>query len=347
MNITRLFEFLVILGCAALAGPSAAQKTADTRMQPKEQQKLQQKKDHRMDIGTHHTATINGVRLHYVEAGSGTTLLFLHGFPEFWYAWKDQIQFFGKRYHVVAPDMRGYNLSEKPEKVESYAVPVLVEDVRALLDRISPGKKAVLIGHDWGGAIAWAFAMLHPEYLEKLIIINAPHPGIFLRELQSNPDQQKASGYMNLFRTSQAEGLLAGGNYAALTTVVFNGTTKPDAFSAEDRKAYLEAWAQPGALTGGLNYYRAADLGPPQPDTTAKPEIASGLAKFAGTPVKVPTLVLWGEKDTALLAGNLNGLDKLVPNLKVQRIPTGSHWVVHEEPELVNQAISNFIQSRS
>jgi epoxide hydrolase 4 len=288
-------------------------------------------------------AVVNGVKLHYVAQGTGQAMLFLHGFPEFWYAWKDQLAEFGKTHRAIALDMRGYNLSEKPTKVESYAVPILVADIKAFLDRVSPGKKAILVAHDWGGAVAWVYAALHPETLEKLVIINAPHPTVFGRELQSNPAQQKASGYMTFFCSPGAEQLLSANNYAALSGAVFGGSTKPESFTPADRKAYLDAWSQPGALTGGLNYYRAAQLGPPALGSQAK----SGLTAMQLPDVTVPTLVIWGEKDTALLIGNLDGLDKVVPHLTIKRIPNGSHWVVHEEPEAVNGAIHEFLATHA
>src|SRR6516165_1464331 len=128
-------------------------------------------------------ASVNGVRLHYVSAGKGPLILFLHGFPEFWYEWKDQLAEFGKDHLAVAPDMRGYNLSDKPRDLAQYRISVLVEDIRALGEHFAPGKKFVLVGHDWGGAVAWSFAIAHPEMVEKLIIVNAPHPGIFARLL--------------------------------------------------------------------------------------------------------------------------------------------------------------------
>src|SRR5262249_1719719 len=154
---------------------------------------------------------------------------------------------------------------------------------------------------------------------EKLVIINAPHPTVFARELAFNADQQKASGYMNLFKSGQAETVLSADNYAALVTGIFGSAARPGSFSEEDRKAYLEAWAQPGALTGGLNYYRASGIGPPASDNSAgqKPSV---LSQLPSGKIKVPTLVIWGEKDTALLTGNLNGLDKYVEKLIVKRI---------------------------
>src|SRR5689334_18507186 len=161
---------------------------------------------------------VNGVRLHVVSAGKGPLILFLHGFPEFWYEWKNQLTEFGKDYQAIAPDMRGYNLSDKPAQVEEYAIPLLIEDIRALLEKVSKGRKAVLVAHDWGGALAWIYAAQYPDTLDKLIIINAPHPTVFARELQSNPKQQQASSYMTFFRSEGAEKSLSADNFAMLST---------------------------------------------------------------------------------------------------------------------------------
>ncbi len=287
----------------------------------------------------HDYAEVNGVRLHYATVGKGKLILFLHGFPEFWYEWKDQLAEFGKTYHAVAPDMRGYNLSSKPAEEEQYQMKVLVEDVRALAEHLGQ-KKFILVGHDWGGAVAWAFAIAHPEYLEKLIIINAPHPGIFQRELRENPAQQKASQYMLLFRSAKAEETLSADNYARLVNAVLGDGLKQGYFTEADRKRYVDAWSQPGGLTGGLNYYRAARVGPP----TSEGEPVMRSLENAALKVDAPTLVIWGEKDTALLTGNLDGLEKFVPKLTVKRVPEGSHWVIHEKPALVNRYIREFIQ---
>jgi pimeloyl-ACP methyl ester carboxylesterase len=276
-------------------------------------------------------ADVNGVRLHYVEQGKGTLILFLHGFPEFWYAWKDLLPEFGQDHHAVALDMRGYNLSSMPEPLDAYQIPVVVEDVRALAE-ILGAKKFVLVGHDWGGVIAWAFAAAHPEMLEKLVIINAPHPVVFARELANNLEQQKASAYFNLFASPAAEPTLGQNDYAALQHIVF-GTWASDG----DRQKYMEFWKR--GLTGGLNYYRAAGLKSPGGGETAD------MSRFWDPPsaIVAPTLVIWGEKDTALLRGNLDGLDEHVKVLKIERVPDAGHWVVHEQPATVIRAIRLFL----
>src|SRR6202046_451470 len=281
----------------------------------------------------HRYAEVNDVKLHYVEQGKGPLILFLHGFPEFWYAWKNLLPEFAKDHHAVAVDMRGYNLSDKPGAVEQYRVLLIVEDVRALAVKLK-ARSFVLVGHDWGGVIAWAFAAAHPEMLEKLVIINAPHPSVFARELANNPDQQKASAYFNLFTSPVAEETLSRNDFVLVQQSVL-GTWAND----EDRKKYLECWRR--GLTGGLNYYRAANLKSPVGGEKAD---ARGVSIPKNPIITVPTLVIWGLKDTALLQGNLDGLDQYVKVLKIERVPEGSHWVVHEQPATVIHAVRPFLQ---
>jgi len=287
-------------------------------------------------------ADVNGVRLHYVSAGEGELILFAHGFPEFWHMWRPQLAEFGRDHHAVALDMRGYNLSSKPEGVDNYEVDILAEDFRALAEHLGYDKFTV-VAHDWGGIVAWAFAIKHPEYLEKLIIINAPHPGIFARLFDGNPDQQAASQYMLLFRSPMAEEALSADNYSVLLNAIQTEATN---FTEEDKREYVEAWSRPGALTGGLNYYRAMPFEPPPAGEAASESAARFLAS---TPrelfeVKVPTLVIWGEQDMALTVHNLDGLEEYVPDLTIERIPDGSHWVVGERPDLINELIRGFIE---
>jgi pimeloyl-ACP methyl ester carboxylesterase len=292
----------------------------------------------RKNVFEHKYADVNNIRLHYVTAGKGKLIMFLHGFPEFWYEWKNQLAEFGRDYQAVAPDMRGYNLSSKPTDVEQYQIKYLIEDVRALAEHLGY-KKFILVAHDWGGAVALPFAIRHPDYLEKLIIINAPHPATFIRELRDNPEQRKASQYILVHRTPKAEEILSRNNYALLASNLLEDGLKQGYFTEEDKKAYIEAWSQPGALTGGLNYYRATHLG----SFTGESDDISSADPSLFT-VAVPTLVIWGEKDKYLLTGNLEGLEKYVPNLTIKRIPEGSHWVIHEKPGLVNSYIREFIE---
>ena len=287
-------------------------------------------------------AEVNGIRLHYVSVGHGRLIIFVHGFPEFWAEWENQLAEFGSDYQAVALDMRGYNLSSKPEDLESYHAKFLVEDLRALAEHLGH-KKFTLVAHDWGGAVAWSTAMRHPECVEKLIIINAPHPAVFARELLDSPEQQEASQYMLLFRSPKAEQVLSENDYARLVDMVTQFGSNWN-MSGEVRQKYIEAWSRPGALTGGLNYYRASPLYPPTtPEDVAKIKSVLNLPHEMLT-VKVPTLVIWGEQDRALLTGNLNGLAQYVEDLTVRRIPEGSHWVSHEQPDRVNTLIRDFLE---
>lgn len=282
--------------------------------------------------------------MHYVTAGSGKLILFAHGFPEFWYEWKNQLAEFGRDHLAVAPDLRGYNLTEKPTAVEQYRVKYLIDDLRQLAAHLGQ-EKFVLVAHDWGGAVAWAFAIAHPELVEKLVIINAPHPGVFAQLLHAHPGQQQASQYMRMFCTQQAEEALARDGYKMLTEIVVAHGLKRGYFNEEDKRAYVEAWSQPGALTGGLNYYRAARLLPPPPGTPLpKDELAIDKASLT---VRVPTLVIWGERDTALLPANLDGLAEFVPDLTVRRMADADHWVVHQKPQLVNGYIREFVTAQA
>jgi pimeloyl-ACP methyl ester carboxylesterase len=285
----------------------------------------------------HAFADVNGIRMHYASTGKGELVLFLHGFPEFWYEWRKQLAHFGRDHFAVAPDLRGYNLSSKPAKVDDYALPVLVEDIRALVAHLGY-TKFTLVGHDWGGALGWVFAIKHPEMLRQLVTINAPHPAIFRRELLENPAQQKASQYMLVFRSPIAEDMLSASEFSMLERAVLAECLQKGHLTEADRKAYIEAWSIPGALTGGLNYYRAARIGPPDGVTVMPP-----APDPATIMVNVPTCVIWGEQDTALLTGNLNGLEKLVPRLRVERVPDATHWIVHEKPELLNRLIRDFM----
>jgi pimeloyl-ACP methyl ester carboxylesterase len=287
-------------------------------------------------------AEVNGIRLHYVSVGKGKLIMFVHGFPEFWFEWEKQLFEFGQDYQAVAPDLRGYNLSSKPSDVEKYHVKYLIEDLRALADNLGH-EKFIMVGHDWGGGVAWSAAMRHPELLEKLVIINSPHPAVFARELLNNPDQQKASQYMLMLRSAEAERVLSENNFARLSDVLVQFGSKWE-MSEERRLKYIDAWSQPGALTGSLNYYRASPLYPPT-STEDKEQIKSilNLPKEM-LAVRVPTLVIWGEQDRALLTGNLDGLEEYIEDLTLKRIPDGTHWVIHEQPELVNTLIRDFIK---
>ncbi|MCX5993170.1 MAG: alpha/beta hydrolase [Chloroflexi bacterium] len=288
----------------------------------------------------HAFADVNGIRLHYAHSGSGPLIMFLHGFPEYWDMWKAQLEEFGSDHLAVAPDMRGYNLSSKPAEVKQYRQKYLVEDIRQLAEFLGH-KKFVLVAHDWGGAVAWIFAMFYPHYLDRLVIINAPHPTTFERELRENPEQRKASNYMLLFRSPEAEARLSANDYSWLLNMAFGEMIRSGVLKDEDIRGYRKAWSQPGALTGGLNYYRAADVEVLEDpgEAVKKPAMAGALPK-----ITLPVLVIWGEKDTALLTGCVRGLDEYVTQLSIERVPDASHWVVREKPQLVNSLIREFLK---
>ncbi len=279
-----------------------------------------------------------GIELHVAEAGSGPLMLFLHGFPEFWYEWRAQLEAFGRDHRAVAPDQRGFNLSSRPAAVAAYRAKHLVADVVNLLDALGE-RNCILVAHDWGGAIAWNVAAAFPERVSRLVILNAPHPVLFARELRESPAQQEASAYMNFFRSPRAEALLSENDFARLQSMTADvwGANGGDA-SAPVRERYRQAWSQPGALTGSLNWYRAAPLHPALPGEAPPPQLDPVAFR-----VSVPTLVIWGERDEALLTGNLTGLEDLVEDLRVERIADASHWILHERSAQVNDLIRDFI----
>jgi len=284
----------------------------------------------------HETVAANGLRFHVARAGDGPLMLFLHGFPEYWAMWRPMLEHFGARgWCAVAPDMRGYNLSEKPAEVEAYRPKHLGADVLALAEHYTK-EKFVLVAHDWGGAVAWGVAIARPQRLGKLVMLNSPHPYIFWRELCRNPAQQKASAYMTLFRLPKAERVLSENGYARLLAW-FPGLDQ------DYRRGLLDAWSQPGALTGGLNYYRASSLYPPTADDPGPHKLQLKPEDFT---VRVPTLVLWGERDTALLPGCLDGLGAVVPDLKLVRVPEASHWIARERTARVIAEIEAFTIGR-
>lgn len=288
----------------------------------------------------HHHTSINGITLHYVTHGSGDPLiLFIHGFPEFWYAWHNQLLEFGRDHRAVAVDMRGYNLSDKPTDLKAYRAKNMVEDLRQLIDQLG-GRPCVVVAHDWGGALAWSLAIAHPDYVARLVIINAPHPIPFARALKNDAEQIQASQYMLLLRSSKAERVLSEDNFRRLEAMLRSDFGDSSWLTDAALEQYRSAWSQPGALTGSLNYYRASPIHPASDDSPGANALDLDPNSFI---VKVPTLVIWGERDRALRPVLLDGLDAVVPDLTVRRIPDGSHWVAHEQPETVNRVIRAFI----
>lgn len=278
---------------------------------------------------THHYATINGVRMHYVEQGRGPLLILLHGFPEFWYSWRHQLVGLAPQYRVVAPDQRGYNLTEKPHGVQAYAIDNLVEDVAALIRHLGE-EQAVIVGHDWGGGVAWAFALANPEMTRRLIVLNCPHPAALQRGLR-RPRQMLRSWYFAFFQLPWLPELaFRARNYRAIGQAFRTGVRRPGAFTAEDIRAYKEAAAQPGALTSAINWYRAAFR-----SFTRSPEPLPVIT--------APTLLIWGEDDFALGKELTYDMEQWVFDLTIRYIPNTSHWVQQERPELVNQYMLEFL----
>jgi epoxide hydrolase 4 len=289
----------------------------------------------------HDFTAVNELTIHYASSGDPTAplLVFLHGFPEFSYAWREQLLALGDTFHCVAPDLPGYNLSSKPGEVARYRPNRLLEDVVAFAGQFSQQKTFTLIAHDWGGALAWALAIKRPELINRLVIINAVHPGAFQREIAKSTAQAAASDYIHAIRAAGSEARYAANDYEllwrSLSEAAEAGHLTPD-----DRSAYIKAWSQPGALTGMFNWYRAMKMEPPQGARPAQvPETYADDALL----VRAPTLVIWGMRDTALLPGCIDGLERWVPNVSIQRIPDATHWINHEKPALISRAIRDWL----
>ncbi|HEX7644570.1 MAG TPA: alpha/beta hydrolase [Burkholderiaceae bacterium] len=282
----------------------------------------------------------NGTRLHYASAGEPgrPLILFLHGFPEFWYAWHEQLAEFGRDYYAVAPDLRGFNLSSMPADVAAYKTRHIVEDMRLFTGQLGYDKLD-LVGHDWGGAVAWNFAIALPGLLKRLMMVNSPHPYLFMRALAHDPAQRKSSEYMNWLRSEGSEAALAKDGFA-LMDGFFNGMGQPQAkwYTPELREKYHACWAR--GLTGGVNYYRASPLHPPTEDHPGPLKLDLKPEDFR---VTVPTLVIWGENDMALPKTLVDGMEDVVPDLRLVRVPDGTHWVIHEQPALVNRLLREFL----
>jgi epoxide hydrolase 4 len=273
-------------------------------------------------------ADIGDVRLHYVEAGEGPLIVLLHGFPEYWYAWREQIgPLASAGFRVVAPDMRGYNTSSCPDDVAAYGTDKLADDVRGLIKERGE-ESALLVGHDWGGTAAWATAMHHPEVVDRMAILSAAHPRKLSQGLH-HPEQLRRSWYFFFFDLPDLPEIVVRGNDWHFYRH-FLRDARP-AFTDEVFAKYIEAWSQPGAATGMIDYYRHAVRLSPKSDEAQL------------TPVKAPTLVIWGQKDR-YLGPDLAEPDRDdVPNLdRVERLPDASHWVHHDEAEKVNELLIDF-----
>ncbi len=280
----------------------------------------------------------NGMHLHTVQAGpqDGPLVVLLHGFPEFWYGWRNQLEPLAEAgYRVVAPDQRGYNLSDKPPGAAAYRVELLAADVVGLIDALGR-EKAYLAGHDWGAAVAWEVALAYPQRLEKLAIFNVPHLDVMMRFLRGSFSQLRKSWYIFFFQIPVLPEWVLSLNQCANARRMMRASSKPGSFTEADLDEYVKAWQQPGALTGMINWYRAAFRGG-----------ARGLWRLAKTPprrVTAPTLILWGKKDVALSYEMVQPSLDLCDNGRLVTFERATHWVQHDEAEAVTRNLLQFFQ---
>jgi len=277
-------------------------------------------------------------------------LLFLHGFPEAAFVWDELLLHFARPenggYRCVAPNLRGFEHSSAPTEVQAYRAKPLVQDLAALIEAITqvsptPGQLACLVAHDWGGALAWSVAAQFPSTMRQLAILNAPHPATFQRELANSPAQQASSAYMNFLARPDAPALLAENDFARLWPFFTNMAADSGPLPWLDeatRQRYREVWSL--GLHGPCNYYAASPLRPP---TASDPGASAVELPRERVTVNVPTLVVWGLGDTALPEALLEGLDGFVPDLRIERVPGATHWIVHEQPRRVSALIGSFL----
>ncbi|NJM48421.1 MAG: alpha/beta hydrolase [Alkalinema sp. RU_4_3] len=282
-----------------------------------------------LPVWKHHFIETNNVRLHYVAQGEGPLVVLLHGFPEFWYSWRHQIPALAKHFRVVVPDLRGYNDSEKPRS--GYDINTLTQDVQGLITALGY-QHAHVVGHDWGGAIAWNFAQRFPEMLDRLAVLNAPHPQRFVQGLVGNLDQVRRSWYMLAFQVPALPEWLIQNNLSQFVETVFQGlATRKAAFPKETARLYEAALSKPGAVVAALNYYR--QMVDPRGWMTAV------------IPVQSPTLVLWGEEDAVLSRSLVGDMVRFVAApVRVLMVPNCGHWVQQEAPQTVNRELLNFLR---
>jgi pimeloyl-ACP methyl ester carboxylesterase len=284
----------------------------------------------------------NGITLSCRATGQrgAPVLVFLHGFPEAAFVWDELLEHFALPenggYRCVAPNLRGYEKSSQPGDVKQYRVKYLLQDIAGLIG-VEGAPLHCLIAHDWGGAVAWNLANQMPELTQKLAIINSPHPGTFLRDLKSSPQQQAASAYMNFLIRPDAEQLLREDDYRRLWEFFRRWGGAPWLTPSLEQQ-YREVWD--ASLTGGLNYYRASPLRPAAAGDAAAQAIDLPTEMLT---ISVPTLVLWAMEDAALLPGLVEGLDGFIPQLTLEKVAGASHWIVHEQPALVAQRLGRFI----
>ena len=274
-------------------------------------------------------ADLGTIKLHYVQEGEGDLALLLHGFPDYCASWKAQLPALAEAgFRAVAPDLRGYNLSDKPKGVGAYDIDLLVEDVRNLIDALD-APRAHLVGHDWGGVISWYFAMRYPEYLDRLAILNSPHPAHVPMGWLRDPRQLLKSWYVFFFQIpSVPEHRLADDDFRNLKRVYFG---QKGAFEADEIEEYIEAARRTGNMSGPLNYYRAFLRSNPI-------RIRSRRRRIDG-----PVLVLWGDGDAALQPSLAEPPQELVPNAEVVHFPDAGHWVHKQKPDEINKLLRGFL----
>jgi epoxide hydrolase 4 len=274
-------------------------------------------------------ADVGDVRLHYVEAGRGPLVLLLHGFPEFWFGWRLQIApLAAAGFRVVAPDLRGYNLSSRPAGVAAYTSSVLADDASGLISQLG-ATTATLVGHDWGGTVAWYTAMKHPEVVDRLAILDAAHPRRLLQGLH-HPRQLQRSWYFFFFATPSIPEHVVRARHWHFLRHFLRDATPP--YTQRELASYVDAWSQPGASSGMINYYRASVREPQK------------RVEAAIRPISAPTLVIWGERDRYLGPSLAEPAKEDVPNQRVERIADASHWVHHDAAERVNQLLIDFLK---
>lgn len=306
-----------------------------------------------------HFIETNGIKLHCKISGEGETVILLHGFPEFWYAWKETIPFLSEEgYKVVAPDLRGYNKSDIPENVKDYAIEQLVEDIKGLIEKTSDSNKAMIVGHDWGGLIAWATAIKYPELVDKLFILNCPHPKEFSLALQRNFIQMFKSYYMLLFKLKKLPEWFVGRNLKRFfTKTLQNGTIPKNIISDEDIDKYVAAFSNKENLTAAINYYRAAGkISYSEPEANTVEEEITDVYSSEPVNKKVeniipsifcPVTILWGEQDKYIgkeLTFNTFKHCSIRPD--IEYIKDATHWIHHEKPSLVNNKILRFLKRK-
>jgi len=280
----------------------------------------------------------NNIRLHVLTDGpeNGSSVVLLHGFPEFHYGWRKQVPALVEAgFRVIVPDQRGYNLSDKPGKVSAYDVDILAKDIVGLFDHFGI-KKANLVGHDWGAVVAWTVALNYAERLEKLIILNVPHPDVMVDFILNNKAQRKKSWYVFFFQIPfLAEWTLGRNNFHNLARMLV-GSGRKSTFTADDLAEYKKAWSQPGALTGMLNWYRAI--------VRRSLKYVLQRRNIPARRVKVPTLMLWGKRDAALSHEMVEPSIKLCESGQAVLYEKATHWVQHDEADEVNKRLIGFLR---